>query len=119
MIGFTYYNAELQDKDSGQKIKENGYSVAGTYSWADNATAYAGYSLTDQNASKSDAKDGDGQLFYIGSDYYLNKWALVYAEYAYADGRTLGYSNKESENSIGLTEVDGESLFALGARVYW
>ncbi|MGF1760518.1 porin [Photobacterium sagamiensis] len=119
LIGFTYYNAELQDKDSDQQIKENGYSLAGTYSWADNATAYAGYEFTDQDASKSDAKDGDSKLFYIGSDYHFNKWSRIYVEYRYADGRTLGYTNKGSDTAISVAETDGDSAFAIGARVYW
>ncbi|MDX1304066.1 porin [Photobacterium sp.] len=118
LIGFTYYNAELESQ-GGQKIKENGYSVGGTYSWTDKATTYAGFDFTDQDASESSLKDGDSKGFHIGSVYHFNKWARIYAEYAYADGRTLGYSNKGSDTTIAPTEVDSESKFAIGARVYW
>lgn len=117
LIGFTYYNAELSDKNSNLSIDENGYSLAGTYSWADNATAYAGYEYTEQSADG--VEDQDGTLVYVGSDYNVNSWFRVYAEYGYGDGTTLGYSNKGSDSFIGLTEVDSESSFALGARVYW
>lgn len=118
LIGFTYYNAELENKATGATIDEDAYSLAGTFSWADNATAYAGYEYTDQ---KSDAftEDGDGKLFYIGTDYHFNSWSRVYVEYAYADGSTLGYTNKESDSFVGIATADGESSFAVGARVYW
>lgn len=82
LIGFTYYNAALENKANNQKIKENDYSLAGTYSWADNATAYTGFEFSDQDASASDAKAGDSKVFYIGSDYHINEWTRVYAEYA-------------------------------------
>ncbi len=119
LIGFTYYNSVLENKANSQEIEENGYSLAGTYAWADNATAYTGFEFTDQDASASDAKDGDGKVFYIGSDYHINEWTRVYAEYAYFDGRTLGYSNNEGSTIIDPTVKSNESAFAVGARVYW
>ncbi|PSU35173.1 porin [Photobacterium lutimaris] len=118
LIGFTYYNAELKNKGNGNTIDEDGYSLAGTYSWADNATAYAGYEYTEQESKALNA-DGDGKLFYIGTDYHFNSWSRIYVEYAYADGDTLGYTNKGSDRIIEATSVDGDSKFALGARVYW
>ncbi|MGK0273527.1 MAG: outer membrane protein OmpT [Cocleimonas sp.] len=119
LIGFTYYNSALENKGNDQKIKENGYSLAGTYGWADNATAYTGFEFTDQDASASDVKDGDSKVFYIGSDYQINEWTRVYAEYAYLDGRTLSYSNKASDTFVGVKEATKDSAFAIGARVYW
>ncbi|MFC1507636.1 porin [Pseudomonadota bacterium] len=118
LIGFTYYNAVLES-GGGQEIKQHGYNFGGTYSLADNASAYVGFAFTDQDASESSLKDGDSKVFNIGSVYHFNKWARIYAEYAYADGRTLGFSNKESDAIIKPTEVDSESKFAIGARVYW
>lgn len=118
LIGFTYYNAELKNKGTGNTIDEDGYSLAGTYSWADNATAYAGYEYTEQE-SKAINTDGDGKLFYIGTDYHFNSWSRIYVEYAYADGDTLGYTNKSSDSFVGVASADGESNFAVGARVYW
>lgn len=118
LIGFTYYNAELKDQGSNVSIDENAYSLAGTYSWADNATAYAGYEYVEQE-SKALSADGDGTLIYVGTDYHFNSWSRIYVEYGYGDGTTLGYSNKGSDNSVKATDADGESSFALGARVYW
>ncbi|MGF1736039.1 porin [Photobacterium satsumensis] len=118
LIGFTYYNAELKNKGTGNTIDEDGFSLAGTYSWADNATAYAGYEYTEQE-SKAINTDGDGKLFYIGTDYHFNSWSRIYVEYAYADGDTLGYTNKSSDSFVGVASADGESNFAVGARVYW
>ena len=118
LIGFTYYNAELENKATGDSIDEDGFSLAGTYSWADNATAYAGYEYTEQDSKSLDV-DGDGKLFYIGTDYHFNSWSRIYVEYAYADGDTLGYTNRGSDSFVGVTSADGESNFAVGARVYW
>ncbi|MCG7587808.1 porin [Photobacterium sp. OFAV2-7] len=118
LIGFTYYNAELENKATGATIDENAYSLAGTYSWADNATAYAGYEYTEQDSKVLDT-DGDGTLIYVGTDYHFNSWSRIYVEYGYADGDTLGYTNKGSDSFVGVKSADGESSFALGARVYW
>ncbi|MCW8331684.1 porin [Photobacterium sp. SDRW27] len=118
LIGFTYYNAELENKATGATIDENAYSLAGTYSWADNATAYAGYEYTEQDSKVLDA-DGDGTLIYVGTDYHFNSWSRIYVEYGYADGDTLGYTNKGSDSFVGVASADGESSFAVGARVYW
>ena len=120
LIGFTYYNAEVEAKGTDAKVKENAYSLAGTYSWADNATAYAGYEYTEQDPSNTNViEDGDGKVFYIGTDYHFNSWSRIYVEYAYADGQTLGYTNKGSDSFVGVASADGESNFAVGARVYW
>ncbi len=120
LIGFTYYNAELKNKTNNQSIKENGYSLAGTYKWAENATAYSGFEFTDQDASSAaNVEDGDGKVFYIGSDYHFNQWTRIYAEYAYLDGRTLGYTNKAGDTFVGVEEATKDSKFAIGARVYW
>ncbi|MBC7004070.1 porin [Photobacterium sp. BZF1] len=118
LIGFTYYNAELENKGTGATIDEDGFSLAGTYSWADNATAYAGYEYVEQESKVLDT-DGDGKVFYVGTDYHFNSWSRIYVEYAYADGDTLGYTNKGSDSFVGVASADGESSFAVGARVYW
>ncbi|MBY5943791.1 porin [Photobacterium rosenbergii] len=118
LIGFTYYNAELKNKGTGATIDEDGFSLAGTYSWADNATAYAGYEYVEQESKVLDT-DGDGKVFYVGTDYHFNSWSRIYVEYAYADGDTLGYTNKGSDSFVGVASADGESSFAVGARVYW
>ncbi|MCQ1058231.1 porin [Photobacterium sp. ZSDE20] len=118
LVGFTYYNAELKNKANGDTIDEDGYSLAGTYSWAENATAYAGFEYVEQE-SKALNVDGDGKLFYIGTDYHFNSWSRIYFEYGYGDGTTLGYNNKNSDNQIEAQSVDSESFYAIGARVYW
>ncbi|MGF1785716.1 porin [Photobacterium swingsii] len=119
LIGFTYYNATLDEKDTADKIKENAYSLGATYGWADNATAYTGFEYVTQKADDSTLEDGKGKNFYLGSDYHLNSWARVYAEYSYADGDTLGFTNKASDSFVGIASADGESRYAIGARVYW
>ncbi|MDV5170475.1 porin [Photobacterium rosenbergii] len=119
LVGFTYYNSTIENKGGNEEIKEDAYSIAATYSWADNATAYTGFEYVEQNSDQLDI-DGDGKNFYIGTDYHFNSWSRIYVEYGYADGQTLGYTNKASDSFVGVTkDVDGESRFAVGARVYW
>ncbi|UTV26843.1 porin [Photobacterium atrarenae] len=116
LIGFTYYNAELEAKGGSLSIEEDGYSLGATYSWADNATAYTGFEFIEQTGG---GLSDDGQNFYIGTDYHFNKWSRIYVEYGYKDGTTLGFSNKGSDSTISPSVSDGESQYALGARVYW
>jgi outer membrane protein OmpT len=118
LIGFTYYNATLENKGGNEEIDENAFSLAGSYSWADNATAYTGFEYVEQKSKQLDI-DGDGKAFYIGTDYHFNSWSRIYVEYGYGDGQTLGYNNKDSSNIVGVTDVDSQSHFAIGARVYW
>ncbi|MHC6527779.1 MULTISPECIES: porin [unclassified Vibrio] len=117
LIGFTYYHAKLENEDNNHEIKENGYSLAGTYKVADKTTVYGGYEYTEQDPDF--ASDEDGTLIYAGVEYKFASWARVYAEYGYADGTTLGYSNKGSDATVEATTVDSENNFAIGARVYW
>ncbi|GLS91352.1 porin [Psychromonas marina] len=116
VIGFTYYNAELSSLNNDSKVKENGYSLGGMYSVSDAIGLYAGLELTDHDV---DALD-DSTNFFIGADYQINDWSKVYAEYAYSDGQTLGFSNKASGNEVELaSSADKDSNFAVGYRVYW
>lgn len=119
LIGFTYYNAEVERKDSSLTVKENAFSLAGIFQATEKTALYGGYEFVDQSASGADIVDGDGTLIYLGLEHRFNSWARTYAEYAYADGTTLGYSNKGSETVVGFTTADGESNFAIGARFYW
>ncbi|KHT62805.1 porin [Photobacterium gaetbulicola] len=119
LIGFTYYTNELEDKISGLSVDGDSYTIAVSYSWADNATAYAGYEYTEQKLSVGNISE-DNTVIYVGSDYHFNSYFRVYAEYAYLDGVTLGYTNKESDNTVGALEShDGENYFGIGARVYF
>ncbi|PSW12843.1 porin [Photobacterium rosenbergii] len=119
LIGFTYYNATIENKGGNEEINEDAFSLAGTYSWADNATAYAGFEYVEQESDQLPI-DGDGKVFYIGTDYHFNSWSRIYVEYGYGDGQTLGYTNKKSDSFVNVTkDVDSQSSFAVGARVYW
>ncbi|WP_299687900.1 porin [uncultured Vibrio sp.] len=119
LIGFTYYNAEVSENGSSNKIDENAFSVAGSFQATDKTAVYAGYEFVDQSVNVGGLEDGDGTLFYVGTVHKFNSWSRVYAEYAYADGTTLGYSNKGSDQVVGATLADSESNFAVGARFYW
>lgn len=116
LIGFTYYNAELEEQGSTLSIENDGYSLGATYSWAENATAYAGYEYLEQTGGNL---SDDSQNMYIGTDYHFNKWSRIYVEYGYKDGTTLAFENSVANSAIAGTEADGESQFAIGARVYW
>ena len=122
-IGFTYYNTEI--KNSEHKVTIDGISLAGTYAWADNATAYAGYEYTDQDTGNISVtgdfgKEDTSTVIYVGTDFHFNSWSRIYVEAAYQDGRTLGFTNKESDSFVNEpTIVDGALAFATGVRVYW
>lgn len=121
-IGFTYYNTEL--KNSDHKVTIDGFSLAGTYAWADNATAYAGYEYTDQDTGNislsGDFAEDTSTVVYVGTDYHFNSWSRIYVEAAYQDGRTLGFTNKASDAFVDSpTYVDGGFAFGTGVRVYW
>ncbi|MEZ8734139.1 MULTISPECIES: porin [unclassified Vibrio] len=122
-IGFTYYNTEI--KNSEHKVTIDGISLAGTYAWADNATAYAGYEYTDQDTGNISVVGEFGEedtstVIYVGTDYHFNSWSRIYVEAAYLDGRTLGFTNKESDSFVNEpTIADGALAFATGVRVYW
>ncbi|MGR5338337.1 porin [Vibrio astriarenae] len=121
-IGFTYYNTEL--KNDEHKITIDGFSLAGTYAWADNATAYAGYEYTDQDTGNisltGDFSEDTSTVVYVGTDYHFNSWSRIYVEAAYQDGRTLGFTNKASDSFVDKpTFVDGGFAFGTGVRVYW
>ncbi|MEJ2763211.1 porin [Photobacterium sp. MCCC 1A19761] len=116
LIGFTYYNAELESQTSALSIDSDGYSLGGTFSWAENATAYAGYEYLEQTGG---GLSDDSQNIYIGTDYHFNKWSRIYVEYGYKDGTTLAYSNTAANTTISGSKADGESQYAIGARVYW
>ncbi|CAH0526443.1 porin [Vibrio hippocampi] len=111
----TYYYSDIDL--GGLDISENAFGVAATYAWADNATAYAGYEYVTYDVETLD--EFDSTIIYVGTDYHLNDWSRLYVEYGYADGETLGYTNKDSENSVGIETADGESFYAVGYRVYW
>ena len=120
LVGFTYYNATLEDLKSPAEIKEDAFTVGGTYAVTDKATVYSGFEYVKQKTSGLDTEDGDGKNFYLGTVYKFNSWARIYGEYGYAKGTTTGFTNKGSDSFVGPTKVkDGENLFAIGARVYW
>ena len=118
LLGFTYYNSELEKKGSNVTIDGDGFSFGATYGWADNATAYTGVGYAAQESNALGA-DGDGKIFYLGTDYNFNSWSRIYVEYGYEDGDTLGYTNKANDSFVGVKSTDSESKFAIGARVYW
>ncbi|MGL4829001.1 MAG: porin OmpT [Vibrio sp.] len=117
LLGITYYNAELDAKDSPLVIDEDAISVAGTYQVADKTKLYAGYEYVMQEANNG--IDEDGTLVYLGVEYKFASWARVYAEYGYGDGTTLGYTNKGSDTDISAKTVDSSNNFGIGARIYW
>ncbi|CAM4464279.1 porin [Vibrio agarivorans] len=120
LIGFTYYNAELSNGNGSEKIKENGYSLAGIYQATAKTALYAGYEFTDQESSGFAMNyDEDGTVIYVGVEHKFNSWSRVYAEYGYGDGTTLGYSNKGSDQEVEAQVADSESNFGIGARFYW
>lgn len=120
LIGFTYYWAELGNQNGSETITENGFSVAGIFQATDKTAIYGGYEYTMQESEKFATNfDEDGTVIYVGVEHKFNSWARVYGEYGYGDGVTLGYNNQGSDNQVGLTEADGESNFAIGARFYW
>ncbi|CAM2973321.1 porin [Vibrio rarus] len=124
-IGFTYYNTKIEVENQSAKI--NGYSLAGTFDWADNATAYTGFEYTDQEltglveaALPAQFKEDDtSTVIYVGTDYHFNSFTRLYVEAAYQDGRTLGFTNKASDEFVGVAVVDGGFSWGVGARVYW
>ncbi|WP_434361358.1 porin [Parasalinivibrio latis] len=117
-LGATYAADKLSADASKLDIDRQGVSVAGTWAWAENATAYAGF---EYSINKADTVDGSvkGKNAYVGSDYHFNDWFRVYGEMGWSDGSTLGFANKSSNVAVSPTVVDSESKFALGARVYW
>ncbi|WP_086984537.1 porin [Vibrio aphrogenes] len=119
VIGFTYYYAKLETENATNiSVEENGYSLAATYEWADNATAYAGYELTTHDSDAIELKDST--VVYVGSDYFLTDWARVYLEVAYLDGDTLGYGAGGAEGTaISPSSADDQYNVGLGARFYW
>ncbi|OBT13943.1 porin [Vibrio sp. UCD-FRSSP16_10] len=120
-VGFTYYFSELADQNSNAKIEQNGFSLAGKFQVVDKTALYGGAEYVTQDAKNIfNDGDSDGTLLYVGVEHKFNSWARIYAEYGYGDGTTLGYTNKDSDNSVGIVgDADGASSFAIGARVYW
>ncbi|MGR5119285.1 porin [Vibrio astriarenae] len=120
LVGATYYNSELNNKDNSEKIDEHAISIAGVFQATEKTGIYAGYEFVTQETSGfASDEDEDGTVVYLGAVHKFNSWSRVYAEYGYADGTTLGYSNRESDSIVGATMVDGQSNFAIGARFYW
>jgi outer membrane protein OmpT len=119
LIGFTYYNAVVSVQDSDAEVESNAFSLAGIYNVSDVISLYAGLELVSQDLSNISATFDDSTNFYLGTDYQINDWSKVYAEYAYQDGDTLGFRNKESNNAVSVASADKESQFAVGYRVYW
>ncbi|PMH44979.1 porin [Vibrio sp. 10N.286.49.B3] len=124
LVGATYYYAELENNNGNQKVDSNGLSLAGMVKVADKTTMYAGYEFVKLDANNSaveffETDEDDSNVFYLGAEYKMASWARVYAEYGYADGATLGFSNKASDTFVPAQIADGESNFAIGARVYW
>jgi len=119
-VGFTYYNAQLEALESSAKIKENAFSLAGTYSLTDKMSVHSGVEYVEQKAEGLEADKGNGKNAYLGVVHKFNSWARIYAEVGYAKGTTTGFTNKGGDTFVGATDVkDGESRFAVGARVYW
>ncbi len=119
VIGFTYYYAKLEADIIDASVEENGFSLAATYQWADNATAYAGYELTTHDSENIQDFD-DSTVVYVGSDYFLTDWARLYLEVAYLDGDTLGYGAGGAQGTaISPSSADEQYNIGLGARFYW
>lgn len=116
LVGFTYYNAQLEDLNSSGKIKENAFSLGGTYAFTKKTSAYSGVEYVEQKAG---SLEGDGKNAYLGAVHKFNSWSRIYAEMGYSKGTTTGYTNQGSDVFVGPTKNDGESRFAIGARVYW
>ncbi|MEZ9916578.1 porin [Vibrio breoganii] len=120
LIGFTYYFAELANQDGNESIDQNGLSLAGVFQVAEKTALYGGYEFTMYQANNfANDTDEDFTLVYLGVEHKFNSWARVYAEYAYSDGTTLGYTNQGSDVAVDAGPKDGESDFAIGARFYW
>lgn len=115
LLGFTYYNGTLSLVEGNGEIKSNGYNFGATYAVTDAVGTYAGLELVTQD---NDAID-DSTNFFLGADYQINSWSKIYAEYGYADGDTLGFTNKESGNTVKVASADQAHNFAVGFRVYW
>lgn len=124
LFGGTYYYSQLKNESGAGKIDENGITVSGLYDITEKLAAYAQYEYVTQDATdvmvnnQTFNGDEDGTLIVLGGVYKFNSWARVYAEYAYGDGTTLGYKSA-SDSVVERTVADGESNFAVGARVYW
>ncbi len=119
-VGATYYNALVEDLNSPAQIDENAFSLAAMYSLTDKATIYSGFEYVSQKTSGLDAEDGNGKNAYLGSVYKFNSWARVYGEVGHGKGTTTGFTNRGSDSFVGPTSVkDGETNFAIGARLYW
>ncbi|MEL6113603.1 porin [Photobacterium sp. SP02] len=116
-IGLTYINGKLEDKGSDLSVDTDNVMLAAQYSLNSQASVYGGYELTNYDASTGDSEDYT--VVYVGTVYKLNSWSRVYAEYGFADGGTLGYSNENADLVVAPTKFDGESNFAVGYRVYW
>ncbi|MFA0081026.1 porin [Vibrio breoganii] len=118
-VGFTYYWAEVADEEgTNNKINENGISLAGWFQAFEKTAFYGGYELTLQDLKDTDLDD-DGTVIYLGVEHRFNSWARVYAEYAYLDGRTLGYQSGGDVNVNPGATNDAFNSVSIGARVYW
>ncbi|GEA58973.1 porin [Vibrio comitans] len=119
LIGFTYYWAELADEGAtNTKIDENGLSLAGIFQMTEKTALYGGYEYTMQEVKNTNL-DEDGTVIYLGVEHKFNSWARVYAEYAYLDGTTLGYTSGDDTTVAPGQTNDAFNNFGIGARFYW
>ncbi len=113
-LGASLGTTTLEDTASGDDTTSNGFALAAKYSVSPKTAVYGGF---DYVAHDLDALE-DSNAFHAGVEHKFSSWARLYAEYAYLDGSTLGFSN-DSEVMYEKQSVDKASNFAVGARLYW
>ncbi|MCF7354548.1 porin [Vibrio sp. CK2-1] len=114
----TYYGSQLENTDNDVKIDQNALSLGAYWTFIEKTSLYAGYEYVHQKNDDSDASD-HGNNAYLGLEYKFSSWARVFTEVGYSDGTTLGFTNNQTDVTVGPTTVDSETNFGIGARFYW
>ncbi len=114
-LGTTLGTTTLENKVTGDDETSIALSLAGQYQITPKTKLYGGYEMVRHDL---DALD-DSTNIYTGLEYKFNSWVRVYGEYAYQDGATLGFTDKNN-NKIGAgSSADKANNFMAGFRVYW
>ncbi|MDD1783160.1 porin [Enterovibrio sp. ZSDZ35] len=121
-VGVQYTASSIESDATSLELDRSGYALALNYAVDAKSSLYSGvefsdYDLKGQTIGTVD-KD-DLVNVYAGAVHKFNSFFRVYGEVGYRDGKTPGFSNGNSEWSVGPSAYDGEVRYALGARVYW
>ncbi len=117
-LSATYYMSALEADTGVQSIDQNGISLGAYWQMMEKTGLYGGVELTSYSADGTYNGDEDFTNIFGGVEHHFASWARVFAEVAYQDGATLGYTSA-SDETVSLGEVEGEIDFSIGMRVYW